>query len=253
MLKKQFLISIPISTGSYTEFINSTIELAENKKSAFICIANVHMVIEAYKSESFAQCVKAADIITPDGMPIVKAINNLYSIKQDRVAGMDILPDLLSISEEKNLNVFFYGGTEQMLENSKKYFELTYPKLIISGMYSPPFRKLSKHEEEEITNMINASNASLVFVVLGCPKQEMWMCSMKNRINSVMIGVGGALPVLIGMQKRAPTWMQRNSLEWLWRLFQEPRRLFKRYFITNSVFLFLNAKLLLLKRYGMIF
>jgi N-acetylglucosaminyldiphosphoundecaprenol N-acetyl-beta-D-mannosaminyltransferase len=117
-----------------------------------------------------------------------------------------------------------------------------YPNLHIRGLYSPPFRALTPEEEERTIERINSSGAKLLFVVLGCPKQEQWMASMAGRINAVMIGIGGALPVLIGMQKRAPKWMQRAGLEWLFRLLQEPRRLFKRYFVTNSVFLYLLSR-----------
>jgi N-acetylglucosaminyldiphosphoundecaprenol N-acetyl-beta-D-mannosaminyltransferase len=247
MLDKQFLISMPVSKGSYEEFKGAIVDLAESRRSSFVCIANVHMVVEAFQSHSFAECVNNAAVITPDGMPIAKAMNSLYGIKQDRVAGMDLLPDLLSICEKKQLGVFFYGGSQQMLDRAKQYFSINYPGLIISGLYSPPFRPLTVQEEQETVKMINKSNAAVVFVVLGCPKQEKWMCSMKGRTNTVMIGVGGALPVLIGMQKRAPEWMQHNSLEWLWRLLQEPRRLFKRYLITNSIFLWLWSKLFVKK------
>jgi len=109
-------------------------------------------------------------------------------------------------------------------------------------MYSPPFRWLTEGEEEKIVSNIANSGANMVFVALGCPKQERWMSEMKNQIPAVMVGVGGALPVLVGLQKRAPVWMQKNSLEWFYRLMQEPRRLFKRYFVTNSMFLYLLFK-----------
>jgi N-acetylglucosaminyldiphosphoundecaprenol N-acetyl-beta-D-mannosaminyltransferase len=110
-------------------------------------------------------------------------------------------------------------------------------------MYSPPFRELTAAEEGEVAAKINASGARLVFVILGCPRQERWMARMKGRVDALMVGVGGALPVLIGMQRRAPVWMQRNGLEWLYRLMQEPRRLFWRYAVTNTVFcwLFITA------------
>jgi N-acetylglucosaminyldiphosphoundecaprenol N-acetyl-beta-D-mannosaminyltransferase len=247
MLNKQFLISIPISIGPYSEFVNSIISLAQNRKSSYVCVANVHMVIESYKSKTFAGYVSRADIVTPDGMPLARAIKALYGIDQGRIAGMDLLPDLLLKAEETGLGVFFYGGTQPMLDKAKEFLKVQFPNLIVSGFYSPPFRELSKQEEVDIVEKINGLNPSIVFVVLGCPKQEKWMHDMKNRVNSVMVGVGGALPVLIGMQKRAPKWMQKNSFEWLWRLMQEPRRLFKRYLITNSIFLMLYFKKLFKK------
>ena len=126
-----------------------------------------------------------------------------------------------------------------MLEKTESYIRKTYPNIQIAGLYSPPFRPLSEGEMEEIAEHISNSGAHLVFVVLGCPKQEKWMSEMKGRIPAVMIGVGGALPVLIGDLKRAPLWMQRHSLEWLYRLMQEPKRLFKRYLVTNTIYLYL--------------
>ena len=109
-------------------------------------------------------------------------------------------------------------------------------------MHSPPFRVLTEAETETEIQQINASGANMILVALGCPKQERWMANMKGKINAVMVGVGGAFPMLVGIQKRAPLWMQKNSLEWFYRLVQEPRRLFKRYFITNSLFIVLIIK-----------
>ena len=200
------------------------------------------MCIEAYKSSSFAKNVNDADLVTPDGMPLTISVKLLYGQKQDRVAGMDLLPDLLAAAEKENLGVFFYGGTDEMLDETKEYVKNNYPDLSNQHYLSPPFRPLTIEEEEEIVNTINQSEAHLVFVALGCPKQEKWMASMEGRVNACMIGIGGALPVMIGLQKRAPKWMQQLSLEWLFRLIQEPRRLFKRYFITNSLFMYLLFK-----------
>jgi N-acetylglucosaminyldiphosphoundecaprenol N-acetyl-beta-D-mannosaminyltransferase len=166
----------------------------------------------------------------------------LYGIKQDRVAGMDLLPDLLSAAEHKNISVAFYGGTEEMLDKTREFIKSKYPKLEIAKMFSPPFRPLNPGEEDSIVKIFRESDAQMIFVVLGCPKQERWMISMKDRIPSLMIGIGGALPVLIGMNKRAPVWMQRSGLEWIYRLSQEPKRLFKRYLTTNSLFIYLVFK-----------
>jgi N-acetylglucosaminyldiphosphoundecaprenol N-acetyl-beta-D-mannosaminyltransferase len=232
-------ISLKISTGSYESFIANIVNLAKVRQSSYVCVANVHMLIEAYWDRSFQKIVLGADIVTPDGMPLAKSLKLLYGLKQDRVCGMDLLPDLLKESITNNLSVYFYGGTQKMLDQTGSYIEENYPSVNVAGFYSPPFRPLSAEEEDEIAEKINNSGANIVFVVLGCPKQERWMAGMKNKINAVMIGIGGALPVMIGMQQRAPKWMQDYSLEWLYRLKQEPKRLFKRYFVTNSLFLIL--------------
>ena len=247
MLNKN-VISLSISSGDYSVFLSRILSLANSRGSSYICVANVHMTIEAYWAPDFAKDVNNSDLVTPDGMPLAKAMKYLYGVNQERVAGMDLLPDLLQEAENKGLSVFFYGGTQKMLDNTKEYVLENFPKLTEHHYYSPPFRPLNIQEEREIIDNINSSNANLVFVALGCPKQEKWMASMKGKINACMIGIGGALPVMIGMQKRAPRWMQKMSLEWFYRLIQEPHRLFKRYFVTNTLFIFLLIKQLITVR-----
>ncbi len=238
---KKHLISINISTGNYSSFVSRLLELSE-KGSSYTCVANVHMLVEAYNDPAFANVVNNADVVTPDGMPLTWGLKLIHGIQQDRVAGMDLLPDLLKEAETKSISVYFYGGTSEMLTQTEKYIHKNFPNLITGGMYSPPFRALTSEEEAEIVTRINNSGAKLVFVALGCPKQENWMASMKGRVNACMIGIGGALPVLVGMQSRAPLWMQKTGLEWLYRLAQEPRRLFKRYAVTNTLFVCLLVK-----------
>ena len=239
---KKKLLSLFVTTGSYQQFVDRIYKLAARKKSSYVCVANVHMLIEAHKDAAFAKAVNNADIVTPDGMPLAKSFKLLYGIKQPRVAGMDLLPDLLTGAVENKLPVYFYGSTDNVLLKTIEFTKNNYPELNVAGIYSPPFRALTTGEEEEIVQKINNTGAKIVFVALGCPKQENWMASMKGRINACMIGIGGALPVVVGMQKRAPMWMQKLCLEWLFRLMQEPQRLFKRYAVTNMSFLYLLLK-----------
>jgi N-acetylglucosaminyldiphosphoundecaprenol N-acetyl-beta-D-mannosaminyltransferase len=242
-MERKKLIDCNISLGSYSNFVNSIITQASSAQQFYyVCVANVHMVAEAHQSVSFKEIVNSANLVTPDGIPLVWALKFLYGIKQERVAGMDLLPDLLVAAEKKKIPVAFYGGTTEMLNITQIYLGKTYPNIIVANMYSPPFRSLTVDEEDSIIKMLNDSGARIIFVVLGCPKQEKWMASMKGKINAVMVGIGGALPVLVGMQSRAPLWMQRGGLEWLYRLWQEPGRLFKRYAITNSLFIYLLIK-----------
>ncbi|MFD2742974.1 MULTISPECIES: WecB/TagA/CpsF family glycosyltransferase [Sphingobacterium] len=235
------VVSLAISAGKYKGFVDNAIKLGTNSISSYVCVANVHMCIEAYDNADFARIVNQADLVTPDGMPLAKAIKLLYGVEQDRVAGMDLLPDLLAEAEKENLKCFVYGGSEKMLANSEAYIQEHYPNLQC-GFHSPPFRALTTEEELADCDRINNFGAHLVFVALGCPKQEKWMAKMKGRIHACMLGIGGALPVMIGMQDRAPAWMQKASLEWLYRLGQEPKRLFKRYAYTNSKFIYLLMK-----------
>ncbi|MBI2259915.1 MAG: WecB/TagA/CpsF family glycosyltransferase [Flavobacteriia bacterium] len=242
MLSYKKVISLNISTGSRQDFINEIILLAKSK-SSYVCFTNVHMTVEAYDDVDFAKCVNNADIVSPDGMPLTKCIKLLYNTKQDRIAATDIIPDILKNAEQNHLTVYFYGGTPEMQKHTKNFIEKKYPNLVCTGYDSPPFRVLNEEEKSETINRINKSGAKLLFVILGCPKQEKWMAYHKDKINACMLGIGGALPILIGIQKRAPIWMQKMSLEWLYRLIQEPRRLFKRYFYTNFKFIYLIIKI----------
>ncbi len=236
------VISIYISKGPYQALLKQIVDLAAQRISSFVCVANVHMCIEAVDDPQFADVVNSADLVTPDGVPIAKSLKLLYGIDQERVAGMDLLPDLLRECEQKKLNVFFYGGTDMLKQATEKHIAEHYPQLDVAGFHAPPFRALTPEEEEAVVQKINSTQANFVFVVLGCPKQEKWMAKMKGRIHACMIGIGGALPVMVGMQKRAPNWMQTYGLEWLYRLLQEPKRLFKRYAYTNTKFIYLLAR-----------
>ncbi len=249
-MKKMQVLNFPISIGKYQDYIEYIINSATTGVSEYIYVANVHMVVEAFWNKSFSEKVRKAIVVTPDGKPLTWALRLLYGIKQDRVAGMDVLPALLKKSEKMQLPVYIYGGTESLLQKTSLYLNSHYPNLVINGLYSPPFRDLTKEEETRTIERINESGAKLVFVVLGCPKQEQWMASMAGKVNAVMIGIGGALPVMVGLQKRAPKWMQNAGLEWLFRLLLEPRRLFKRYAVTNSVFLYLLSRELVKKTFS---
>jgi len=237
-MRKKRVINSLINIGSYEKFIKSIIKLSEDVPSSYICVSNVHMIIEAYKDKLFSNIVNNANIATPDGMPIAKSIQLIYGINQDRVAGMDLMPDLMKECKKSHKKIFLYGSTDDILkkiiEKSKKEF----PNLKIDG-FSPPFRELTGEEKSHIVQIINSQNPDFVFVALGCPKQERWMAEHKNKINSCMIGLGGAFEVYANVKHRAPLWMQKYSLEWLYRLLQDPKRLWKRYLITNTLFLIL--------------
>ncbi len=241
-MAQQKLISINISLGSYQQIVADIISLAKKRYSSYVCVANVHMCIEAYNSKEFANIVNSADIVTADGKPLCVGLKLINGIDQERVAGMDLTPSLLKEAELNNIKVFLYGSTDEVLDKIQKVAKEKYPNLAIVGAISPPFRVLSEAEIANDINTINDSGAGLVLVALGCPKQERWMYSMKGKIQGVMVGVGGAFPVFAGIQPRAPKWMQDYSLEWLHRLSQDPKRLFKRYFVTNSLFISLLIK-----------
>ncbi len=242
MKQRQHFLGLEVDTGPYPSFIHEIGKLAKEKGSAYVCVANVHMLVEAYQEEEFAKVVNAADIVTPDGMPICLGLEHFYGIKQDRVAGMNLLPDLLTNAATKKIPVYIYGGDPKLKPLFDTYAQTHLPGLDLRGFYCPPFRPLSETEENQVIKQINDSGAQLILVSLGCPKQEKWMAAMKGRINGCMVGIGGAMPVMLGIKKRAPVWMQKASLEWLYRLIQEPARLHKRYLVTNTIFVYLYIK-----------
>jgi len=231
------LLGSRVSTISFDETVQSISNWALARESRYVCVANVHMLIEAHDDPQFASVLVQADLVTPDGMPLVLALRLLHGIRQERVAGMDLMPVLIAEATLRSIPVFFYGSTADVLERVTGRAKAEHPALSVAGSYAPPFRQLSTEEDEADISRINNSDAGVVFVALGCPKQERWMARNKGKINAVMIGVGGAFPVYAGVQARAPRWMQQCSLEWLYRLSQEPRRLFVRYLVTNTKFM----------------
>jgi N-acetylglucosaminyldiphosphoundecaprenol N-acetyl-beta-D-mannosaminyltransferase len=157
--------------------------------------------------------------------------------RQERIDGPDLMRRCCALAATRNESVFLYGGTERTLEMLQSALREEHRGLIIAGTYSPPFRPLTEQEDDAIVEMINESGAGVVWVGLGCPKQEMWMHAHRGRVNAVMVGVGAAFEYLAGTTRRAPRWMQRAGLEWLHRLASEPRRLWRRYTVTNSYFI----------------
>jgi N-acetylglucosaminyldiphosphoundecaprenol N-acetyl-beta-D-mannosaminyltransferase len=247
MSESKWIITDQVFKGSMDEAVEQWVNWLEGDKTKYVCFANVHMTVEAIERNEFGQVLQDADMICADGQPLVWLNNRLNNQQTQRISGMDALPLMLDVAEEKGISCFFYGGTDEMLVGLSDWLSEKHSKLIYQT-YSPPFGPLTKMNFEVEADRINDGAPKWIFVVLGCPKQEEWMWNMRDRIQGVMFGVGGALPVLIGMQKRAPLWMQKNGLEWLFRLIQEPRRMWKRYFWTNTVFLMWVLRLMLFSK-----
>ncbi|MFD2245468.1 WecB/TagA/CpsF family glycosyltransferase [Pontibacter ruber] len=243
--EKRRLLTSLISAGTFNNFLEHIFWLTENRSSSYVCFANVHMLVESYRDKHFNELLNKADVATPDGSPVSKIMHLFYGQQQDRVAGMDLLPRLLQEAAVRGKSVYFYGSTDQVLETVVAKAREQYPELRIAGYYSPPFRQLTKEEDESITQMINDAKPDLVFVALGCPKQERWMADHKGRVQACMLGVGQAFLTFAGLEKRLPKWARDLSLEWTYRLYLEPKRLWKRYLVTNSLFVFLTMKELL--------
>ncbi len=238
----QRVIGSPITALPFTHQIDLMLEWASKRLSKVVCVANVHMLMEAHSKPDFADVLLEADMVTPDGMPLVWLMKLMGERKQDRVAGMDILIALAQRVPLKNVSVFFLGSERKTLENIRKRLKHEFPKIKIAGIEPLPFRPLTPEEDGAIIQKINHSGAGIVFVSLGCPKQEIWMHQHKNQIQAVMIGLGGAFDVYAGVKKWAPPWIRHIGLEWLYRLAQEPKRLWRRYYETIPPFLFLALK-----------
>ena len=244
------LIASPVTALPFEKQIATMLAWASRYESKVVCVANVHMLTEAYKHTEFASVLENADLVTPDGMPLVWMIRLMGVGEQNRVAGMDILLSLCQLAPVHNISIFFLGSEKEILERIREKLRTEFPSLKIAGMEPLPFRPLTQAEDDAIIKKIHESGAGLVFVSLGCPKQEYWMAQHKGKVQAVMIGLGGAFPVYAGIHKRAPRWLRESGLEWLYRLIQEPRRLSRRYWNTNPTFIWLALKQLLTKSYN---
>jgi bacterial polymer biosynthesis proteins, WecB/TagA/CpsF family len=207
-----------------------------NRESRYVCIANVHVVMEAYDSPAFQSQVNAADLVTPDGMPLVWALRRQGYANQSRVYGPDLMMAVLATAAKEDVPVGLLGGKPEVLNELANRLQTQFPALTIVYRSSPPFRPLDANEDAEIVADINRSGARILFVGLGCPRQEMWMAEHAGKVQSVMLGVGAAFDFHAGTIRQAPGWMQSIGLEWAFRLSQEPRRLWRRYLYHNPRF-----------------
>lgn len=244
--ESKLVLKSPVTALPFQQQMKLILRWAREQTSKVVCVANVHMLVEAYHNIEMNYVMQQADLVTPDGMPLVWMLKLLGAKQQDRVAGLDILQSLCCQAVDHQIQMFFLGSQNLILERMRNRLEQEFPSLKIAGMESLPFRALTPAEDDAIVETINKSGAGLVFVSLGCPKQEIWMSRHKGRIKAVMIGLGGAFPVYAGIQKRAPRWVRTVGLEWAYRLLQEPRRLWKRYLTTNPLFVWLALKQLIL-------
>ena len=239
------LLKTEVTALCLNEQISLMLQWARKRASKFVSVANVHMLMEAYWNPNFTEVLQSADLVTPDGMPLVWMLKWLGVTQQDRVAGMDIFLNLCQLSPSSNVSVFFLGATSDILEKMKERLEREFPKLSIAGLEPLPFRPLTPQEDEALIERINTSGAGLLFLCLGCPKQEQWIAKHRHRIRAVMLGLGAVFPLYAGLHKRAPQWARESGLEWLYRLIQEPRRLWRRYLITVPPFVYLAVQQLL--------
>jgi N-acetylglucosaminyldiphosphoundecaprenol N-acetyl-beta-D-mannosaminyltransferase len=237
-----------VDATSYEDASVRIIDWANAGESRYVCVATVNNVMEAHDDPSFLTDMNHADLVTPDGMPLVWGLKLFGVSGATRVYGPDLTVALLPRLAREGIAVGFYGGTSHGLEALLASIKLKWPQLRIVYGHSPPFRELSPEEEDETVRGINASGARVLFVGLGCPKQERWMARHRGHAGAVMVGVGAAFDFLSGAKKQAPSFLQKMGLEWLFRLATEPRRLWRRYLLQNPRFVVLFSRQLIRDR-----
>lgn len=225
-----------IHAGDFDSVVRVLVDWADRRESRYVCICNVHSVVTASTLPALAQAINSADLCTPDGWPVALALRLDGHKGQPRIAGPDLMWACCAAAEREGQRIYLYGSRDETLIRLQRALRRDFPKLTVAGTWSPPFRDLTPDEEKQAVGRINESGAHLVFVGLGCPKQEIWMSRQRGQIRAVTIGVGAAFDFHAGVIRRAPKWMQNSGLEWMHRLASEPRRLAGRYLRTNSRF-----------------
>lgn len=235
--RKFGLFGVDISAVTCDEACDAILVAARRRDSAVVSAFPVHAVIEAATQPDFADKVNRFAIITPDGQPVRWALNWLHGAKLKRnVRGSELMWQLCERAAEEGVSIYLYGSSPETIAALERNLRSAFPEIEIAGAESPPFRALSSEEDAAMVDRVNASGAGLVFLGLGCPKQDHFAAAHVDRIRAVQLCVGAAFDFHAGTKSSAPEWMQRRGLEWLYRLVQEPRRLWKRYLVTNTLF-----------------
>ncbi len=244
-MKKPFtnrILGVNIAVTNMQDTIELILSQIDELKGKFICLSNVHTTVMSDKDEEYRKIQNAAFLALPDGSPLA-LLQRLRGYKgAEQVAGPDLMPALWKATENTGISHYFYGSSQETIDALKAQLQRRYPGLSIAGMEAPPFRPLTKEEDQEAVRKINESGAQIVWVGLGAPKQERWMYEHQSAVNALMLGVGAGFDFHAGTVKRAPAWMRNHYLEWLYRLIQDPKRLWKRYVETNGKFILLSVK-----------
>lgn len=231
----RYIVGMRVDSTSYSDAVDRILAWGRAGESRYICVATAHMVMEAYDSPEFRRVVNDADLVTPDGMPLVWMLRSLGIRGQQRVYGPDLMLAVCAAAQAHGVPVGFYGGTLEALDRLVGAMQARFPPLSIAYAYAPPFRALTPQEDQEVVDQINASGARILFVGLGCPKQERWTSTHRGQVRAIMVGVGAAFQFHAGLVRQAPAWMQQAGLEWFFRLLMEPR-LWRRYARHNPRF-----------------
>jgi N-acetylglucosaminyldiphosphoundecaprenol N-acetyl-beta-D-mannosaminyltransferase len=234
----QPVLGVPLALTDYDRTLDWIDAMAQSGKKGYVCVAAVHTVMASQEDPELREAVLNSDLVVPDGQPLVWAMNALGHQLPTRVYGPELMHRACARASNSGLRMYLYGGRNQgALVQLALNLRRQFPGLKIVGGYSPPFRDLTREEEETIAAEINATSADIVWVGIGVPKQEKWMARMRKRLDApVLVGVGAAFDFHAGLVPQAPDWMQRIGLEWAYRLAHEPRRLWRRYARYNPLF-----------------
>jgi N-acetylglucosaminyldiphosphoundecaprenol N-acetyl-beta-D-mannosaminyltransferase len=235
-LSSRRILGMRVDATSYASAAEEILQRAELGRGGMVCVSTVHMVMEGQDDPAFQKIVNAADLVTPDGVALVWALRWLGVSEATRVYGPTLTDQICARAARLGISVGFYGGTSAVLENLHAEVMRRHPGLQVTFRMSPPFRPLEPEEDAKVVEAIRSSGVGVLFVGLGCPKQERWMITHRESLSCGMVGVGAAFDFIAGEKAQAPAWLQRAGLEWLFRLICEPRRLWRRYLIHNPRF-----------------
>lgn len=227
------ILGVDIAAIDMEWLVSFTVDHVKELSGDYITVANVHTTVTSSEDKEYRAVQNGGIMAIPDGGPLSTVGRKRGAQNMSRTAGPSYMGEMLKAGGYRH---FFYGSTPETLEKLYQNLSHDYPQSIIAGMYSPPFRKMTGEEDKAITARINEVNPDFVWVGLGAPKQEKWMAAHQGRVKGLMIGVGAGFDYFAGNIERAPEWMQKSNMEWLYRLIQDPKRLFKRYMITNTKF-----------------
>jgi N-acetylglucosaminyldiphosphoundecaprenol N-acetyl-beta-D-mannosaminyltransferase len=242
------VLGMRVDATSYEDATQRIITWANAGGSRTVAVAAVNNVMMAYDDREFMTIMNDADLVTADGMPLVWGLRMLGVPSASRVYGPELTPVVLGRAADEGIPVALVGGTPSVLDALMRCFAEGYPGLQVAYRFSPPFRPMMPEEDQQLVREIEASGARIVFVGLGCPKQERWMAQHRGQISGVMVGVGAAFDFLAGVKPQAPPFMRRAGLEWIFRLATEPRRLWRRYLQQNPRFVALFARQVIAER-----
>ena len=230
------ILGMRVDATTYDEATDAIVEMAAAGSGGMVCVSSVNMVMHGVDDDRFRRIVNSADRVTPDGVPLVWALRLLGLPRAERVYGPSLTPAVCERAAAAGIPVGFYGGRPEVLDALTAALVARFPRLRVAFAMSPPFREPTPEEDRDVSAAIEASGARILFVGLGCPKQERWMAAHREALSCPMVGVGAAFDFLAGAKRQAPAFLQRVGLEWLFRLLAEPRRLWRRYLIGNPRF-----------------